>query len=672
MCIFAITSVLSAVLFVSLAYTVDCAQEEAEEPTVKLSPEKIEDQDMKPADENGHAGDNRQSLETVFRLAATLGKKNVGLSEISEEDRELLIQELSMCQWFGESKCTASIGEAEMVKLLIEGIRNVILNEIQESPFFSLITDKPVKIAEETHIPVFVRYVRESAPKVELLGFLPFDENCDVDKHAKNLAQILTETWGLPMSQCRGQAFMHLGSGYRSLKKMSLDFLKSYPLSVVTPSESCGLASWLAGSVPCPSVAKMLDIAEDLLLFFGESPDLEGQLALNCAGLLNTPREALEEIPETCCSRWKKREDYFDILADTLEGVLSCLDAVSSSASGAKSFHAQVLSTALRSMDFIVTLVILKNACAPLRNCSTVFRCGNPADMLCEMEKIPSIIETLKKMLENINTVHAPWFEQAFQLATKVAPEQVCFSEEASSYESPEMYYRENLSVPLLKSLIDEMKYSFSDSHLQALSVLSLLPSCSPQPIPPDATEKPFGLYLTDLPDPDAAEQDINAWAAVWSEKYQDAALPTSISETLLHPESKSHPTVTLLLRLVAVLPSVSIECDLMKTTLNSMRDLLKNTVCKGSRVDRVMLLSHSVALQQLPEVIAKCIEVDPESCACVSQVNVICVIFFLSNMLHVVSNHYFITEIAEEKLFYIFQVMETLQMLKLDRGKCI
>ncbi|XP_033499127.2 uncharacterized protein LOC117267355 [Epinephelus lanceolatus] len=601
---------------------VDCVKEEPEELKNQQSPVKIEDQEMKPADENGHSGDNRQSLATVFKLAALLGKKNGSLSDLSEEDRELFIQELSICHWFGkESKSTHSIGDDEMVNLLINGIRDVILKEIQESPFFSLITDKPVKIAEKTHLPVFVRYVGESAPKVELMGFLPFDENCHVETQATRLAKILTEDWGLPMSQCRGQAFMHLGSGYQSLKKMSLDFLKSYPLAVVTPSESCGLAHWLAGSVPCPSVAKMLDITEDLLLFFDESPCLEGQLAQAVDGLLNMPREALEEIPETCCSRWKKREDFFDILADTLEGILSCLDAVSSSATGAKSMHAQVLSTALRNMDFIVTLVILKNACAPLRNCSTVFRCGNPADILCEVEKIPSIIETLNKMLENVSTLHSTWFEQAFQLATKVAPEQVCFSEEANSYESPEIYYRENLSVPLLRSLTDEMKYCFSDSHLKALSVLSLLPSCNPQPILSESTDKPFSLYLTDFSEPEAAEQEINAWSAVWREKYQDAAPPSSIAETLVHPESKSHPTVTSMLRLVAVLPSVSMEWDLMKTTLNAMRDLLKHTVCKGSRKDHVVLLFHCTTLQRLPEVIEKCMEIDPASRPCLSQV---------------------------------------------------
>ncbi|KAM3601559.1 uncharacterized protein V6R79_014847 [Siganus canaliculatus] len=599
---------------------VDSAHEEIEESNMQQSPAKIEDQDMKPADENGHAGDNRQSLATVFRLAALLGKKNSRLCDLSEEDREALVQELSMCHWLAsQSKYTPCISDEEMVTLLINGIRDVILKEIQESPFFSLITDKPVKIADKTHLPVFARYVGESAPKVELMGFLPFDENCHVDTQASNLSKIVTEDWGLPMSQCRGQAFMHLGSGYQSLKKMSLDFLKSYPLAILTPSESCGLAHWLAGSVPCPSVVKMLDITEDLLLFFDESPGLEGQLAQAVDDLLNMPREALEEMPETCCSRWKKREDFFDILVDTLEGILSCLDAVSSSAVGSKSMHAQVLSTALRNMDFIVTLVILKNACAPLRNCSTVFRCGNPADILCEVEKIPSIIEALNKMLENVSSVHSTWFEQAFQLATRVAPEQVCFSEEASSYESPEIYYRENLSIPLLKSLVDEMKYSFSESHLKALSILSLLPSCNP--ILSESTEKPFSLYLADLPEPEAAEQEINSWSTVWREKYQDVAPPTSIAETLVHAESKSHPTVTLLLRLVAVLPSVSMECDLMKTTLNSMRDLLKTTVCKGSRTDRVMLLSHRTTLQRLPEVIEKCMEVDPESSRCLSQV---------------------------------------------------
>nr|XP_046178726.1 uncharacterized protein si:dkey-250d21.1 isoform X1 [Oncorhynchus gorbuscha] len=605
---------------------VDHDKDRTEELENQQSSDKKKDQEMKAVDENGHTGDNRQSLEAVFRQAARLGKNKCQLSELSKEDQDLLIQDLSMCHWFGrDGKFTCKIGEEEMVQLLTKSIREVILSEIQESPFFSLITDKPVVIANKSYLPVFVRYVGQCVPKVELIGFLRFFESCDVDVQAKNLSTTLTEDWGLPMSQCRGQAIMRMGSGCHSLRKMSLGFLESYPLSVITPSESCGLACWLAGSVHCPPVTKMLRIVEDLLLFFDQSPGLEAELAQAVDGLLNTPREALEEIPETCYSRWKKREDFFDLLVNTLEGVLSCLDSVSSHDAGTMSLHAQVLATALRDADFVITLVILKNACSPLRNCSTVFRCGNPADIICEVEKIVPIIETLNKMLDNISTVHSPWFEEAFQLASKVAPQQVCFPEKANSYGSPEMYYRDNLSVPLLSSLVDEMKYNFSDSHLKALKILSLLPTCNPQPISEpiraESTDKLYSLYLCDLPDPDTAEQDISNWASVWKEKYQDLSPPASISEILLHTESQCHPTVTRLLRLVAVLPSVSMEWDLMKTTLNSMRALLKNTVCKGSKTDTVMLLMHYPTVQRLGEVIEKCIEVDPESSPCLEQV---------------------------------------------------
>lgn len=581
---------------------------------------KTEDQEMKPADENGHNGDNCPSLAIVFKLATALGKKNCSLSALSEENRELMFQELSMCHWFeSENKC--NIGEAQMGTLVVQGIRDFIRKEIQDSPFFSLIIDKPVSLSNKVYLPVFVRYVGESVPKVELIGFLQLNENSSTEAQAHSLADVLCDEWGLNMAQCRGQAFMNLGAGFKSLKKMSLNFLQNYPLAVVTPSESCGLAQWLVQSVPCPLVVKTLNVAEDLLLFFDEYPSLEKQLAQAVDGLLDMPREALEESPETCYSRWRKREDFFDLLADTLEGILSCLDAVSSSVTGAKSLHAQVFSTALRNMDFILCLVIMKNACAPLRNCSTVFRCGNPADILCEVEKIPSIIDTLSNTLANINTVHSSWFDQAFQLATKIAPEQVCFSDEVNKFESPEIYYRENLSIPILTSLINEMKYNFADSHLKALSALSLLPSCSPQPVLTESSDKPFSQFLKELPEPEAAEQEINAWSAVWRENYQDVAPPTSIAETLAHVESKNHPTVTTLLRQVAVLPSVSMECDLMKTTLNSIREVFKTTVCKGNKLNQMMLLFHATTLQRLPEIIEKCMELNPESRPCLSKV---------------------------------------------------
>ncbi|KAL2094361.1 hypothetical protein ACEWY4_009080 [Coilia grayii] len=572
---------------------------------------------LQAVDANGHSGDNRMSAQRLFRQAARLARRGTSLSSLPAEEQDALAEELSLCHWSQVNNEGAGLTDLEFLEGVVKAIREAILEEVLESPFFSIITDKVVMVALKKYLPVFVRFVSDYTPKVELLGFLPLSDACHRDSQAKTLSQTLTDDWGLPMSYCRGQAYLRSGPESQSLRKMSLDFLESYPLAVVTPSESCGLAHWLAGSLQCDNVSTVLGVVEDLLRFFDQSPTLESKLAETVDGLLNAPHEAFEEIPETCCSRWRKREDFFDALTDTLEGILSCLDSVNANLDGVWSsgmaLRAGILSSAVRGTEFVVTLVILKNACAPLKNCSTVFRCGNPADIVCELEKIPLITDSLINMLENVQAVHAVWFEQAVQLVTRISG-LVVFPEKAGLAESPEVYYRDAISIPVLTGLIEEMKHNFSEGHLKAMKVLSLLPTCSPPPVVPGSPDQLHVIFQDELPEPETAEQDLNAWATVWREEYQDIAPPASISETLLHAESKSHPNVTTLLKLVAVLPSVSMECDLMKSSLNSLRALLRNTVCRVSRTDMVMLLSHRPVFRLLEEVIDKCIDGEPES----------------------------------------------------------
>ncbi|XP_051971501.1 uncharacterized protein LOC127635465 [Xyrauchen texanus] len=591
-----------------------------EEQNIKLNVEK------QTVDEICHSeepANNIQNIVKVFKQAAMVARRNCSLIDLSKQEQDDVVQKLSSCHWVQEDGKLFS--EGEMLQNIVKAIRETILTEVQDSPFFSIIIDRAISVGEAKFLPVFVRYVNDCIPKVELIGFLPFDESSDVNLQAKALSATLEDEWGLQMGCCRGQSIMCMGTGSQSLRKMALDFLECYPLAVNTPSESCGLAYWLSLSLQNASITKVLDIAEDLLQFFDQSPRLESELAKTMDGLLNTPREALAEIPETCLSRWKKREDFFDILVDMLEGALNCLDLVTTNPSGSwsssMSLHALTLSTTIRQADFVIRLVILKNACAPLRNCSTVFRCGNPADIICELEKIVPIIDTLSKMLENVSAVHSTWFEEAVDLATKVTG-LLSYPESVSGYKSPEVFYKETVSIPVLNSLIEEMKFNFSENHLKALKVLSLLPTCNPLPILPESTDKLHTIYMSDLPEPETAEEDINTWATLWREKYQDVSPPTSISETLLHNEAKNLPNVATLLKLVAVLPSISMECDLMKTTLNSLRTLLKDGFfSRGSKSDAVMLLMHRQALQSLDEVIEKCMESDTKSHQFLAQV---------------------------------------------------
>ncbi|XP_077098480.1 uncharacterized protein LOC143749819 isoform X2 [Siphateles boraxobius] len=595
-------------------------QQQSENQEVVAEDQHVKVKDVEQVvDENGRSDeptDNIRNCEEVFKQAAILARRNCSWIDLNKTEQDAVVQKLASCHWV--QKEGTSFSEGEMLQSIVKAIREIILTEVLDSPFFSIIIDRAISVGAAKFLPLFVRYVNDCIPKVELIGFLPFDESSDLGLQAKALSTTLEDEWGLQMGCCRGQSIMCIGTGSQSLRKMALGFLESYPLAVNTPSESCGLAYWLALSLQNAYITKVLETTEDLLQFFDQSPKLESELAKTMDGLLNTPREALGEIPETCLSRWKKREDFFDILVDMLEGALNCLDSVSTNSSGSwsssMSLHSQTLCTAIRRVDFVIPLVILKNACAPLRNCSTVFRCGNPADIICELEKIMPIIDSLSKMLDNVSAVHSTWFEEAVELSTKVTG-LLSYPESVSSYDSPEAFYMEAVSLPVLNGLIEEMKFNFSENHLKALKVLSLLPTCNPLPILPESTDKLHTIYLSDLPEPETVEEDINTWATVWREKYQDICPPTSISETLLHNEAKNLPNIATLLKLVAVLPSISMECDLMKTTLNALRTLLRDGIySRGSKTDAVMLLMHRQTLQSLEEVIEKCMDGDPES----------------------------------------------------------
>ncbi|XP_062870415.1 uncharacterized protein si:dkey-250d21.1 isoform X2 [Trichomycterus rosablanca] len=603
----------------------DDTRTKAAEPMETQQVPEVAAEEVEP--ENGQTdrpSDNLNSLQTVFRVATRLARRNRPFRELPTEDQELVLQELGACQW-DQRNTNHILPDVEILESIVRSIRETVVSEVQESPFFSVITDKVVAVDDRKFVPVFVRYVDDCTPRVELLGFLPFDEEPDAEIQARTLSVILSDEWALQMGCCRGQSFMCTSAAGQGLRKMSLDFLERFPLAVNTPSESCGLAYWLAVSLHNDPITKVLGVVEDLLLFFDQSPRLHAELSQTREGLLNTPREALAEVPETCLSRWKKTEDFFDILVDMLEGVLSCLDSVSGNAdaswTNSMSIHALMLSTAIRESDFVISLVILKNSCAPLRSCSTVFRCGNPADIICELERVPLIINTLSKTLENVGAVHRSWFEEATRLAGRVAGT-LSYPDAVSAYESAEVGYRETVSIPVLTGLIEEMKFNFSECHLKALKLLSLLPTCNPLPILPEATDKLYAAYRSDLPEPDTVEDEIDAWAAVWREKYQDVQPPASVSETLDHPEAKGHPNVTALLRLVAVLPSISMECDLMKTTVNSLRTLIREDVtCRGSKTSTVMLLMHRQILQSLDQLVNECMERDPSSHGFLSQV---------------------------------------------------
>uniref|UniRef100_W5MBH1 THAP-type domain-containing protein n=1 Tax=Lepisosteus oculatus TaxID=7918 RepID=W5MBH1_LEPOC len=607
----------------TLWFIVEHHEEKVEKPI-----EAGQDEPLKVLTENGHPGDDRQGLEAIFRTAAQLARRNCQVSDLpSGEQQDLLLDLKNTCHWAptGEQH-SLDISMDEILTLLVRSIRQEVLFEIQKSPFFSLIVDRVATIAGKKYLPTFVKYLFDCSPKVELIGFLPYDDKSDGDALAENFHATLTEDWGLQMKYCRGQAYMRLGAESLGIKKASLNFLGRYPLAINTPCSSSGVVFWLAGCLPCPSVSRGLETVEQLLLFFDQSHKLPEEVVQVAGELLDSPKELVAEEPRTSCLNLVKREDIFDILVDRFEGLLKCLDTVSSNTSGSWSdrlaLQASLLSGVMRDTDFVVTLVLLKRAFSLSRSFCHVFQCGNSASIVSEMDKAGATIDFLKNALANIDVVHPAWFEEALQLANKVNGGRVSFPQDSCSFESPERYYKQTLSIPILSSLMEEIRHAFSDSHLKTLKYLALVPSCNPGTSVPECLEKMPIIHQIDLPEPDTVQEDLSNWGSFWKEK-SGVSLPASVYDTLLHPESECSSNVFTLLKVLAVLPSIRPQSSITEDGLTSLRACLRSAVNRSSKPDLLILQVHQRAVGNLDDVIDKYIEADPERRALLSKVKV-------------------------------------------------
>ena len=82
--------------------------------------------------------------------------------------------------------------------------------------------------------------------------------------------------------------------------------------------------------------------------------------------------------------------------------------------------------------------------------------------------------------------------------------------------EAPRMYYNRALMIPFLDTIISEIMIRFEKTHCTAGKVLCLAPSviCDE-----DSTKfkKLNKMYESDLPNPDAVDQELMLWKRKWS-----------------------------------------------------------------------------------------------------------------------------------------------------------
>ena len=129
--------------------------------------------------------------------------------------------------------------------------------------------------------------------------------------------------------------------------------------------------------------------------------------------------------------------------------------------------------------------------------------------------------------------------------------------------ESPEEYYRKNLSIPFVEHLLSELVTRFSLQQQKAINVLYLVPSnaiVQQESQFYTAMQEVVNLYKDDLPSPMCIQSELHCWYQKW--KNDTCIPPCTTLETLKETNAALFPNIHVLLRIICTLQVTSCECE--------------------------------------------------------------------------------------------------------------
>ena len=140
--------------------------------------------------------------------------------------------------------------------------------------------------------------------------------------------------------------------------------------------------------------------------------------------------------------------------------------------------------------------------------------------------------------------------------------------------ETPLTYYKRPFIMLLLDTIISEITLRFEKTHCNADKVLCLVPSiiCDE-----DSTkfQQLVKMYESDLPNPDAVDQELMLWKRKWSTVDREDR-PDTLAKAIKKCDEIQYPNLFELLKIGCTLTITSSECARSFSAMRRLRTWLR------------------------------------------------------------------------------------------------
>lgn len=581
----------------------------------------------------------REYLRSLFEVVVMMGKQNIPLKTHkpleAEQGRSNFQALLDYCMNAGDealrkrfeatavnTEYLSATQQSQLLDVCENTVREEILMEVRESRFFSLVTGDLVEFADGKHLPIFLRYVNQNnILREEFLDFLPFDTN--EAPLVERLEAHLTDRWGLSMEDCRGQAHKATGTSTTKMRAVAMMLMEKYPMALNMPCSNTALNIHLANSLPFPSVQVVMATLRKIDVFFWTTPSTQHELEKYISAYFQGTDEKVTQLKQACSSHWTEQHNVFDLMVDMLESLVQCMDSIRENENRkfTDAVIADVYSIAETLADFeiIVTIVILKNALSFTRAFGRNLQ-GETLDVFFAANSLTAVLHSLNEVIDNIDVYHEFWFEEAVSLAASMkisvtVPRLFLRKQRAADVGEiqAEAYFKEYVTVPVVRGIIQEVEDIFSESNLKALKCLSLVPAIMGQMKFNTSEENHADVYRNDLPNPDTLPAELHCWRIKWKHRGKEVRLPTTIHETLQLQDVKFFPNVNSFLKVLSTLPVLKLEDSTSETASERLQTYLNSTPAKHRSKSLALLNINAHVKHDLDIMVDKYCRLYPE-----------------------------------------------------------
>lgn len=428
-----------------------------------------------------------------------------------------------------------------------------------------------------------------------------------------NILEALTHSSvSLDTSKICGQAYD--GASVMSSNKAGVQakIREISPRALYTHCYSHCLNLSIAASCEVQEVRNLISIMNEAHLFISNSPKRQSMFDLTVVKFM--PAFSHSKLPGLCKTRWVERHTCFEVFLELYEPLITFLDAIISpkeypqleTSDGSWNWdketriRAQGLKASLSSFQMMLVFLITKNVLDEAKSLSAKLQ-KRDQDVYEALRMVNSVIENISKIRSNIDAIFPSWYDEVLKLADTIGvieslPRKTSLQRNRSNTpsSSPQEHYKRVVAIPLLDSLITQLKERFDGEnkrHTQAL--LSLVPSVMLS-LDTEFSDQDFMFWKEDLPTHKSLAGELRRWKRLWSnDNPLTQPVPSNLVQALASCDAESFRNIHHLLLIGCTLPVTSAEAERTFSLLRRIKTYTRSTLAEEHFSDLAVIAMH-------------------------------------------------------------------------------